>query len=175
MARSRASPRRHPAKGNNFLIAKSGDKSLIVDDFELRFSYRIVADNTSGFANSGMQYRSKDLGNFVVGGYQGDFEAGSTFSGILYDEAGGAGGRGIMAQRGELVTGCGWKKTVTGSLGGRGHSNENQPDDWNEYVIIARATACGTSSTGSAVGVIVKPSKQLTSGLLALQLHAGDP
>ena len=108
----------NPAKGKNFLIAKVGDKNLIADDFELRFSYRITANNASGFANSGMQYRSKDLGNFVVVGYQGDFEAGSPFSGILYDEAGGAGGRGIMARRGELVT---WsadgKKTVTGHLG----------------------------------------------------------
>src|SRR5438128_12462455 len=60
----------HPAQGNNFLIAKAGEKNLIVDDFELRFSYRVQADNASGFANSGMQYRSKDLGNFVVGGYQ---------------------------------------------------------------------------------------------------------
>ena len=68
----------NPAKGNNFLIAKAGDKNLIVDDFELRFSYRIIANNDRGFANSGVQYRSKDLGNFVVGGYQADFEAGST-------------------------------------------------------------------------------------------------
>ena len=97
----------HPGEsgpGKNFLIAKAGDQNLIVDDFELRFSNRIVADNAVSFANSGVRYRSKDLGNFDVGGYQGDFEAGSTYSGILYDEAGGAGGRGIMAQRGELVS-----------------------------------------------------------------------
>lgn len=56
----------NPARGNHFLIARAGDKnerSRIVDDFELRFSYRIVANNGSGFANSGMQYRSKDLGD----------------------------------------------------------------------------------------------------------------
>ena len=86
-----------PARGNTFLFAKSAGKDLIVDDFELRLSYRITADNDAGFANSGIQYRSRDRGNFVAAGYQADFEAGPMFSGILYDEAGGAGGRGIMA------------------------------------------------------------------------------
>ena len=74
-----------------------------VEDFELRFSYRITANNAQGFANSGVQYRSLDKGNFVVAGYQADFEAGQTYSGILYDEGGGAGGRGIMANRGQRV------------------------------------------------------------------------
>ncbi|MBI3417154.1 MAG: DUF1080 domain-containing protein, partial [Verrucomicrobia bacterium] len=169
----------NPAKGNNFLIAKAGDKNLIVDDFELRFAYRIIADNNVGFANSGVQYRSKDLGNFVVGGYQGDFEAGSTFSGILYDEAGGAGGRGIMAQRGEIVT---WsadgKKTVTGSLGkSEDIQAKIKANDWNEYVIIAQGSRLQHFINGvQTVGVIDDTEgKRLTSGILALQLHAGEP
>ncbi len=87
----------NPLKGNTFLFARADGKDLIVDDFELRLSYRITADNDKGFANSGIQYRSKNRGNFVAAGYQADMEAGSQFSGILYDEAGGAGGRGIMA------------------------------------------------------------------------------
>src|SRR5687767_1694961 len=65
---------------NTFLVYTNGE----VADFELRFSYRIVK------GNSGIQYRSKVLrqGAFgpVVGGYQADFEAGKTFSGILYEE-----------------------------------------------------------------------------------------
>ncbi len=77
----------NPAKGNNFLIAKDGDKDLIVDDFEIRFSYKFTGDS----GNSGLQYRSKDKGNFVVNGYQGDFEVGPTYSGILYEEGGHAG------------------------------------------------------------------------------------
>src|SRR5439155_17352856 len=169
----------NPAKGNNFLIAKVGDKNLVVDDFELRFSYRILADNNAGFANSGVQYRSKDLGNFVVGGYQADFEAGSTFSGILYDEAGGAGGRGIMAQRGELVT---WsadgKKTVTGHLGtSEDIQAKIKPNDWNEYVIIAQGNRLQHFINGvQTVGVIDETEgKRLSSGIVALQLHAGEP
>src|SRR5947209_3568501 len=83
----------NPAKGNNFLIAKDGDQNMVVDDFEIRFSYKFSSD----WGNSGLQYRSKDEGNFVVGGYQGDLEVGDTYSGILYEER----GRGILAKRGQ--------------------------------------------------------------------------
>ena len=41
----------NPAKGNTFLVWKGGD----VQDFELRLSYKIVANNDKGFANSGIQ------------------------------------------------------------------------------------------------------------------------
>ena len=73
----------NPTQGNTFLIWRDGT----VEDFELRLSYRIVG------GNSGIQYRSKDLGNWVAGGYQADFEAGKMFSGIVYEEK----GRGILA------------------------------------------------------------------------------
>src|SRR5258705_4899278 len=68
----------NPAKGNTFLIYTNGN----VDDFELRLSYKIIG------GNSGIQYRSKvaDPSYWVVGGYQGDFEAGHTYFGILYEE-----------------------------------------------------------------------------------------
>src|SRR4051812_13800524 len=66
----------NPTQANTFLIWRAGT----VDDFVVRFSYRIVG------GNSGLQYRSKDLGDWVMGGYQGDIEAGKTFSGILYEE-----------------------------------------------------------------------------------------
>ena len=62
-----------PLKANTFLIWREG----IVDDFELHFSYRILG------GNSGVQYRSKDLGNWSVGGYQADLEAGQTYSGAI--------------------------------------------------------------------------------------------
>src|ERR1043166_7914959 len=57
-----------PAKGNNFLIWRPGGENGIVGDFELRLSYKIVPNGDKGFGNSGILYRSKDFGNFVVGG-----------------------------------------------------------------------------------------------------------
>lgn len=85
----------NPAKGNNFLFARDGDKNLSVDDCEIRFSYNF----STPWGNSGVQYRSKDFDNFVCGGYQADFEVGATYSGILYEEK----GRGILCQRGQKV------------------------------------------------------------------------
>src|SRR6266850_3774325 len=47
----------NPLKGNTFLIWTNGE----VGDFELRCSFKIVPNNDEGFANSGIQYRSKVL------------------------------------------------------------------------------------------------------------------
>src|SRR5205085_9200855 len=100
-------------------------------DFELRFSY-----NISAIGNSVVQYRSIERDNFVVAGYQADFDGANRFSGILYDEAGGAGGRGIMAMPGEKVV---W--SADGKKEVAGHVSEPQTikaalkaDDWNDYV-----------------------------------------
>jgi hypothetical protein len=161
----------NPTKANTFLIYTNGEFA----DFELRFSYRIEG------GNSGVQYRSKVVNaeNWVAGGYQGDFEAGKTYSGILYDEAGVAGGRGIMAQRGESVV---WdeecKKKVVGSVG---KSDEIQakikPGEWNSYVIIARGNQLMHQINGVKTVEVTDncEAKRLKKGILALQLHAGPP
>ena len=169
----------NPTRGNTFLFARPGGKNMVVNDFELRLSYRISAHNDKGFANSGIQYRSLDRGDFVAAGYQADIEAGDRFSGILYDEAGGAGGREIMADRGEAVT---WtadgRKETTGRLGA---SEEIQAkikkDGWNEYVVIARGNHLQHFINGAATVDVFDDaeSKRLASGILALQLHAGEP
>ena len=83
---------------------------------------------TAGFANSGIQYRSRTGATSWRPATRPTSRPGRVFSGILYDEAGGAGGRGIMAERGEKVT---WtsdgKKEVTGRLGSfRGDPGEDQ-------------------------------------------------
>ena len=165
----------NPAHGNTFLIWKGGT----VDNFEIRFSYKIVANNDKDFANSGLQYRSKDKGNFVVAGYQADFEAAKTYSGILYDEAGGAGGRQIMAARGEkVVWDANCQKQVAGSVG---KSEEIQArikkEDWNDYVVIADGYHF-IHKINDVTTVDVTDNceaKRLSSGIVALQLHAGDP
>jgi len=165
----------HPAQGNNFLIWTNGT----VSDFELRLSYKIVPNNDKGFANSGIQYRSKDFGNFVVGGYQADFEAGQTYSGILYEER----MDGILAQRGQKTV----VKTVEGKtkvevVGSLGKSEDIQAKikdkDWNDYVVIAKGNHLEHFINGvPTIDVIDERTggKAAKEGLLALQLHAGDP
>ena len=162
----------NPAKGNTFLIWTNGT----TEDFELRCSFRITPHNDKGFANSGIQYRSKvlDAANWVVGGYQADMEAGAQYSGILYEERM---TRGIMAARGEKVV---WdkdcKKQVTGSLG---KSEEIQAaikkEDWNDYVIMAAGNHLQHFINGKSTVDVTDEceSKAAKSGVLALQLHAG--
>ena len=161
-------------KANTFLIWTNGE----VGDFELRCSFKIAANNDKGFANSGIQYRSKilDPTNWVVGGYQADMEAGASYTGILYEEKM---SRGIMAARGEKVV---WdkdcKKQVTGSLG---TSAELQavikPGEWNEYVVIANGNHFQHFINGKQTVDVTDDceAKRVMKGILALQLHAGPP
>lgn len=153
----------NPTKGNTFLIWKEG----AVDDFELRLSYRIVG------GNSGIQYRSQDLGNWVVGGYQGDFEAGDTYSGILYEEK----GRGILAQRGQKTeVGPEGKVRVVASLGETKDIQAGiKKEDWNDYTILAQGNQLTHIINGRVTVQVTdqQPEKRATSGVLALQLHAG--
>ncbi len=73
----------NPATNNTFLIWTNG----LVGNFELRCAFRIVPHNNQGFANSGIQYRSRVVNPsyWVVGGYQADMEAGPNYTGNLYE------------------------------------------------------------------------------------------
>ena len=163
----------NPTKGNTFLIWTNGTPG----DFELRCSFKLVPGDAQGFANSGIQYRSKvaDPANWVVGGYQADMEAGPTFSGILYEER----GRGIMAMRGEKVV---WdkenKKQDVGSVGDAAAIGAAiKKGDWNEYVIIAKGNHLQQYINGKQTVDVTDEceAERAMSGVLALQLHAGSP
>lgn len=157
---------------NTFLVWKGGT----VDDFELRLKYRIVN------GNSGIQYRSRVVEQGpqgpVVAGYQADFEAGKTYSGILYEER----GRGILAQRGQktrIVTdGDKHKVEVTGSVG---NSDEIQAriksEDWNDYLVIARGNRLQHFINGVPTVEVVDEDapRAAKSGVLAFQVHTGPP
>lgn len=157
---------------NTFLVHTAGD----VGNFELRLSYRIVN------GNSGIQYRSKvvEQGKFgpIVSGYQADFEAGKTYSGILYEER----GRGILAQRGQkTVIKEADGKTKVEVTGQVGKSDEIQAkiknEDWNDYVVIADGNHLRHFINGvQTVDVIdEQAAKAAKSGVLALQIHTGPP
>ena len=165
---------------NTFLVYTNGP----VADFELRFAYKIVN------GNSGVQYRSKvmEQGKFgpIVGGYQADFEAGKTYSGILYEEK----MRGILAQRGQKVVikevevekdGKKKKETKVEVVGELGKSADIQAkinnEDWNDYVIIAKGNHLQHFINGlQTIDVIdEQEEKAAKSGVLALQIHVGPP
>ena len=159
-----------PTKGNTFLVWEGE-----VADFELTFQYKIVG------GNSGVQYRSKlvDEKGFVIAGYQGDFEAGKTYSGILYEER----GRGILAQRGQKVVikeGADAKKPKIEVTGSVGKSDEIQAKiksgDWNEYRVVAKGGHLQHFINGvQTIDVTDETAVGAKKGALALQLHAGPP
>jgi uncharacterized protein (TIGR03067 family) len=163
----------NPLKGNTFLIWTNGE----VGDFELRCAFKITPNNDKGFANSGIQYRSKifDPANWVVGGYQADMEAGPNYTGILYEER----MRGILATRGEkvvLTKDC--QKQVTGSLGTSAELQAAiKQGEWNDYVIIARGNHLQQFINGKQTVDVTDEceAKRAMKGVLALQLHAGQP
>ena len=153
-------------KENTFLIWQDGE----VGDFELTLQYKIVG------GNSGIQYRSKVVKAeySVVAGYQADFEAGKTYSGILYEEK----GRGILAKRGQKVAiHEGNKIEVTGEVG---KSDEIQAaiknEEWNDYKIVAKGGHLQHFINGNlSVDVTDETAVGAKTGVLALQLHAGPP
>jgi hypothetical protein len=155
----------NPTRGNTFLIYKGGD----VSDFELRLKFKIVG------GNSGIQYRSIDKGNHVVNGYQADIDSSDRYIGILYEE----GGRGVLAERGQKVAiSADGKKDVVGKTGeSKEIADAVKKEDWNEYVVIAKGNHLVQKINGlTTIEVTDEQSgKSKSSGILALQLHAGPP
>ncbi len=166
-----------PAPANTFLIWKAGE----VSDFEIKFKYKMTPGDDKGFVNSGLQFRSKivDEKNWVVAGYQADFEYGNTYSGILYEEK----ARGILAQRGQKVKitqGTEPSKPVIEVTGEVNKGEDIQAgikkDDWNEYHIIAKGGHIQEFINGKAtVDVTDETAEGAKKGVLAFQLHAGPP
>jgi hypothetical protein len=162
-----------PAKENTFLVWTNGTPG----DFEMRFLFKLVPGDAAGFANSGVQYRSKIVkpSYWVVAGYQADMEAGPTYSGILYEEK----GRGILASRGEkVVIDAQGQKHVAGSVGDAAQIEASiKKGDWNDYVIIAKGNHLIHKINGHLTVDVTDEdeAKSAKTGVLALQLHAGHP
>jgi len=169
--------RTNPAPRNTFLIWKGGR----VPDFELRFSYRLIPDNDKGWANAGVQYRSHNIvpySDFAMAGYQMALAARPEETGSLYDEAGGVGGRGTLASRGEKVL---WteegNKEVVGALGKPEElAAAVKKDDWNDCAIICQDYHFVHKINGvTMVDVTDNHEKHLPTGIIGLQLRAGEP
>lgn len=167
-------------KQNTFCICKAGEFA----DFELHVKFKLVPGDAKGFANSGIQYRSKvyDPAYCVVGGYQGDMEAGKSYTGILYEER----GRGILAKRGQKVViqeGGDPKNPkkpkieVTGTVCNPDEVQASiKQGDWNDYVIIAKGNHLQQFVNGKqTVDVTDETAVGAKTGIIALQIHKGPP
>ena len=127
---------------NTFLIYRAKPFS----DFVVRFEVKLRNHN------SGMQFRSEALPDYVMKGLQGDMAAGNWW-GSIYDEKG---------TRGVLVNG--WKGKAEKVV---------KAGEWNDYEIFCQGENIRITVNGLVTSEL-KDSVKL-EGLLGLQVHAGPP
>jgi hypothetical protein len=143
-------------------------------NFELHYKYRFATPS----GNSGVQFRSKviDPKTFRVGGYQADCDMPSHYDGTIYDEAGVAGKRNTMSNRGE--------KTVWDEDNQRHNSPLKESgaellklinkNGWNDVVLVAKGGYVRYSINGHVMTQLTDHSPNaLHKGVIALQLHHG--
>ena len=127
-------------KSNSFLITKQPYKNFI-----LRAEVKLRNHN------SGIQFRSEALPDWVVRGYQADM-AENNYWGSIYDER----GRGMLAE--------GWKGKAEKVV---------KLKDWNEYEILCDGDHIQLKLNGMVTADIHDSAK--LEGIIALQIHAGPP
>jgi hypothetical protein len=155
------------ATNNTFLIWKGGT----LKDFILKLKFRIQN------GNSGVQYRSKDLGNWRVSGYQAEVENAPGKVGFLYDEA----ARGWLVNVGDTMTIAeDGTKQVTGKTADKDaliKAGYYQDKDWNEYTITARGCHLVHQLNGYTTMELTDLDAKgyHPEGILALQIHSGPP
>jgi len=163
------------ATGNTFLIWEGGK----VSNFELEVSFRCNSTN-----NSGIQYRSKHITGFsaknkwVVRGYQHEIRNQNVFpdvSGFIYDE-GGKRGR-ICAAGEKAVWNAGGKESIGTLIDQVGFEKLMKLNDWNQVRIVAKGNHIQHYLNGTLILDFTdnEPKLTLSEGILALQLHAGNP
>lgn len=124
---------------NTFLITKEK-----YQDFDLRFEIKLRNHN------SGVQFRSEVLPNFVVKGLQADAAEGNWW-GSIYDEKG---------KRGVIVNG--WKGKAEKVV---------KANDWNDYQIYAKGGDIRITVNGLVTSEL--HGEEPKAGVIALQLHKG--
>ncbi len=126
---------------NSFLISKE-----TFADFDLRLQVRLRNHN------SGIQFRSERLPEWVVQGLQADMAEGNWW-GSIYDEKG---------TRGVIVNG--WKGKAEKVV---------RPGDWNDYEIYCKGDFIQLKVNNLVTAELHDPT--VKSGVVALQLHRGTP
>ena len=166
-------------KKNTFLIYTARE----FGDFELRFDYKCVG------GNSGMQYRSERLPDFVLKGYQSDFENTNRFTGMFFEEN----GRMFMAYPGEYVTvkpliDADRAQDKRGKVKAKldkvkfatteeAFSHIKDATAWHSMTIIAKGNTFVHILDGRVMSVAVDEDAAnfRKTGLLGLQVHQGPP
>ena len=163
------------SKQSDLILLCSKDYPEKFANFEMRYSWRMVTPT----GNSGVQFRSKIDNPKMrhVGGYQADIDAENGYTGIIYDESGVAGGRGIMSKRGE--------KTVWDEKNVRTNTPLDKNDaeikkmikpigEWNDCIVNVDGNHIVYTINGQVTTDMTDNSpKACKNGVIALQMHAG--
>ncbi|MCO5052088.1 MAG: DUF1080 domain-containing protein [Verrucomicrobiae bacterium] len=152
-----------PCTKHNYLIWRGGEPS----DFELRFEFRIQG------GNSGLQFRSREVEDWDMRGYQADIEAGTEWTGALFEHE-----RGGIAMRGQsvIIAANGQKETTSFATAAELFQHIHT-DDWNQYRIVARGPEIQLFINGVKMSQAVdrQEGQAAARGLIGLQMHPGPP
>lgn len=163
------------SKQTNLILLSSKAHPEKFANFEIRYSYKWL---TPG-GNSGLQVRGKidKPEAFHVGGYQADIDAGNGYTGIIYDEAGVAGGRGIMSKRGEKTVWDAENKRTSTPLektDAEIKANIKPVGEWNDVVVVVDGNKITYSINGMVTTEMTDNSpKACKDGVIGFQMHGG--
>jgi len=157
------STKEKPCVKAHYLYWKGGEPA----DFAMRFKYKIID------GNSGVQFRSKRRPEYDTWGYQADIEAGTQWTGCLFQhDRGGVvmrGNRAVIAEDGnrkeeEFAPGSELQKVI-------------KPNDWNDYEILAKGSRIVLRINGKLMSEVDDRDKKMAchKGIIALQMHPGPP
>jgi len=156
----------HPLKANLYLIWQGGELA----DFELKLKHRVFG---SPGINCGFQFRSRELLDHDVAGYQVDNNLDTDWLVRLYDEH----GRHTLAWRGQRTVFDDAGKAASSDLPEAKGTPWFRLDDWHEYHLICVGSRLTLKVDGRLAAEVEDndPQQRDLAGILALQLHTGPP
>jgi len=163
------------SKQTDLILLCSKDNPEKFANFEIHYSFKWVTPS----GNSGLQIRGKidNAEALHVGGYQADIDPGNSYTGIIYDEGGVAGGRGIMSKRGEKTVWDAENKSSSTPLDKSDAEIKAQikpVGEWNNVVVVASGNKITYSINGQVTTEMTDNSpKACKDGVIAFQMHAG--
>jgi putative heme-binding domain-containing protein len=139
-----------------------------LEHFELTLEVQL------GGGNSGVQFRSKHLGNWQVHGPQADHDDSGEWTGGIYEQ----GGRGVLVRRGTALALDAAGSARSATLGNAkvllAQATERP---WDEVKITCLGATTEVRWNGVLTAKLVDggPNAWKSEGVVALQLHAGPP
>ncbi len=154
-----------PCPSAHYLMWRGGKPA----DFEMRCEYRLIGAS----ANSGIQFRSRELPNWDTSGYQADMEGGDQWTGCLFEHT-----RGGVSMRGQkVVIDKDGKQQITAIGDPKELLKKVKKGDWNSYRIVARGNEITLEINGTVMCQAVDNQTGVAArdGVIALQMHPGPP